>query len=85
VLVWIIILFVECPSKCSNNCSSVTVCTICSDGYLKVSDDCILCTSPCKSCTTSVTHCISCVDGYYLSAEGVCTACVNGCVLCPNG
>lgn len=75
-----IIFIIECPSKCLNKCSSDKVCEICNDGYLQVLDDCVRCTFPCKLCNTSVTHCISCVDGYYLSADGVCTACISDCI-----
>lgn len=40
--------------------------TACAQGYLNVSNNCVICQSPCSTCISFVSNCSSCIATYYL-------------------
>ena len=72
------------PSHCTD-CSGVSTCSNCEDGYYLTSDkSCAPCSSKygsqCSSCNFST--CYDCNGLYYDSSQGKCTSCTCNCATC---
>mgnify|MGYP000884204247 FL=1 len=82
----------NCPVGCSN-CTSATVCTVCSSGYYLYNDGCSTncpagmfasiglcsnCTSNCSTCTGLASNCTSCVVTYALEGNVCKITCSQG-------
>lgn len=72
-------------SGCEYCAKAATTCGQCLSSYGKIGDLCEPCNDPnCASCNDNQFKCNICSPGYYLTPEGVCSGCMEGCLECEN-